>query len=72
MVGGLALLVGRFVPLAVVVIFPSVVNMLLLPVFLDPAGLPMAIQLMAGLFFLADDCRGHCRPLFAMKIHSKS
>jgi len=48
-----AFLSGRYVPLAVVVIFPINVNILLFHVFLDPASLPIAILLVIGNLFLA-------------------
>jgi len=49
----LAFLSGRFVPLASVVIFPIILNILLFHAFLQPEGLPIAILLMLGNLFLA-------------------
>src|SRR5438445_5915278 len=42
-VGGLLLLIGRYVPLGLVLLGPVVVNILLFHSFLDPSGLPVAI-----------------------------
>lgn len=66
---GLAFLSGFFVPLATVVIFPIVLNILLVHLFLDPAGLPIAGPLFLGNLFLAYACRNHYRSLFAKKIY---
>src|SRR5438132_7394341 len=41
--GGLLLLVNRFVPLALVLLGPVIVNILLYHVFLNPAGIVLAI-----------------------------
>jgi putative oxidoreductase len=41
--GGALLLVNRFVPLALVLLGPVIVNILLYHVFLNPAGIRMAI-----------------------------
>lgn len=42
-VGGLLLLVNRFVPLALVLLGPVIVNILLYHLFLNPAGIGLAI-----------------------------
>jgi putative oxidoreductase len=47
---GLMLLSGFFVPLALVVLAPIVLNIFLVHVFLEPSGLPMALVL--GLFMI--------------------
>jgi len=41
--GGLLLLVNRFVPLALVLLGAVIVNILLYDVFMNPSGLPLAI-----------------------------
>ena len=41
--GGLLLLIGRYVPLGLTLLGPVIVNILLFHVFLDPSGLPLAI-----------------------------
>ncbi len=67
---GLAFLSGFFVPLATVVIFPVAVNILGFHLFLDPAGLPVALFLVGGLLFLACACRRHYTLLFSPKIQN--
>src|SRR6266487_447001 len=42
-IGGLLLLIGRYVPLGLTLLGPVIVNVLLFQIFLDPAGLPLAI-----------------------------
>lgn len=61
---GLAFVTGRFVALAVVVIFPIAVNILLVHVFVIPEGLPVAIPLFLGVLFLAYAYRKNYEPLF--------
>lgn len=61
---GVAFLVGRFVPLASVLIAPIIVNILLVHVFLAPEGLPVAIFLVLANGFLAWVHRERFRPLF--------
>ena len=50
---GLALLSNRFVPLALVVVAPIVVQALLFHAFLDPAGIAPALIVLAGGVVLA-------------------
>ena len=50
---GIAFLLGRFVPLATVVIFPITLNILLYHAFLAPEGLPVAIPIFLANLFLA-------------------
>ena len=40
--GGLLLLIGRFVPLGLTLLGPVIVNIMLYHIFLDTNGLPMA------------------------------
>lgn len=42
-VGGLLLLIGRFVPLGLVLLAPVIVNIDLVHILMDPSGLPMAV-----------------------------
>jgi putative oxidoreductase len=42
-VGGLLLLIGRFVPLGLVLLAPIIVNIDLVHILMDPSGLPIAI-----------------------------
>lgn len=53
LVCGLAMIIGRFVPLAVVVIFPVTLNILFYHAFLDLEKLPIAIILLLANLFLA-------------------
>jgi putative oxidoreductase len=64
---GLAFVFGRFVPLAVVVIFPIAVNILLTHAFLLPDGLPLAVALFAAVLFLAYANLEKYIPLLAAK-----
>jgi uncharacterized membrane protein YphA (DoxX/SURF4 family) len=50
-IGGVLLLVGRFVPLALVLLGPVIVNILLYHLLLNPAGIGMAL-LVTILWFL--------------------
>lgn len=50
---GLLLLVNRFVPLALVVLAPIVVNIVLVHVLLAPAGLAMAVVILGLHLYLA-------------------
>ena len=63
LVCGVAFLTGRFVPLATVLIAPIIVNILLVHAVLAPAGLPLAIFLVAANGFVAYGQRDRYRPL---------
>jgi uncharacterized membrane protein YphA (DoxX/SURF4 family) len=51
-VGGLLLLIGRFVPLGLVLLAPVIVNIDLVHILMDPTGLPMAAAISILLVFL--------------------
>src|SRR2546428_8370460 len=51
-VGGLLLLIGRFVPLGLTLLGPVIVNILLFHIFLDRSGLPLAIIVAVLALFL--------------------
>jgi putative oxidoreductase len=68
LVCGIAFVSGRFVPLATVVIFPIILNILFYHAFVAPEGLPVAIPLMLGNLFLAYACRKNYKMLLAAKI----
>ncbi len=53
LVCGIALIVGRFVPLALVILAPIIINILMVHTFLDRSGLPVALFLVAANLFLA-------------------
>jgi putative oxidoreductase len=67
LVCSIAFLSGRFVPLATIVIFPNVVNILLVHSFISSEGLPIAILLFLGNLFLAYYYRDYYKPLFNSK-----
>lgn len=50
---GLALLIGAFVPLALVILAPIVVNILLFHAFLAPSGLPLPLVIAALMVYLS-------------------
>lgn len=67
LVCGLALVSGRFVALAAVLIAPIAVNILCVHLFLDPQGLPVALFVVLGNLFLAYTYRKQYEPLFVAK-----
>ncbi|MCB0405608.1 MAG: DoxX family membrane protein [Bdellovibrionales bacterium] len=62
---GAALLSGVYVPLALVVLAPIVVNIVLFHAFLDPSGLVMGILCLVLLVFLAWQQRDRYQGLFS-------
>ncbi|SRR5687768_12460777 len=64
---GILLLVGRFVPLALVILAPIIINILMVHLFLDRSGLPVAIFLVLGSIFLAYYYRDRFEPLLRSK-----
>lgn len=62
---GIAFVVGRFVPLATVVIAPIIVNIVLVHTFLAPEGLPIALFAAFANAFVAYQHRDAYRPLLA-------
>jgi len=50
---GLMILTGRFLPLGLILLAPVSVNILLFHIFLDTAGLPMALFIIVAQLFLA-------------------
>lgn len=64
---GIAFLTGRFIPLAVVVIFPIVVNIVAVHIFLAPEGLAVALFLLFSTLFLAYRNKHHYEGLFVIK-----
>lgn len=63
-VSALLLLSGRFVPLALLLIAPVLVNILALHTFLAPAGLPLPLVLLTTELFLAYGYRQAFAPIF--------
>ncbi len=64
---GMAFIIGRFVPLATVVIFPVILNITLYHAFVAPEGLPIAIVLLLANLFLAFAYRKNYATLVAAK-----
>lgn len=70
MVCGLLLLVGSFVPLALVILAPVVLNIFLVHAFMAPSGLPLAIilgLLMIYLSFFAQPYSNVIKQVFRRK-----
>ena len=67
LVCGILLVSGRFVPLALVILSPIVINILMVHIFLDRTGLPVAIFLVAAFIFLGYYYRKAFAPLLTPK-----
>ena len=63
LVSGILLLAGRFVPLALAMLAPMVVNIFLFHVFLEPSGTVMAVLVVAAEIGLAWAYRDRFRPM---------
>ena len=61
--GGLLLLSGRFIPLALVLLGPVIVNIMLFHIFLAPAGMGPGIAVSILALFLLWSCRDRFAPL---------
>ena len=61
---GILLVIGRFVPFALVVLSPIVINIFMVHAFMEPAGLPVAIVLVLAFIFLGWYYRENFRGLF--------
>ena len=58
-IGGLLLLIGRYVPLGLTLLGPVIVNILLFHIFLDRSGLPLAIIVSVLALFLLSRYRAN-------------
>lgn len=67
LVAGVLLVAGRFVPLALAILAPMVVNIFLIHVFLEPSGLGIAIVVVAAEIGLAWAYRDKFRPMLQAK-----
>lgn len=67
LVCGLMLLTGRFVPLALVILSPIIINIFFVHTLLDRTGLPVAIFLVLANIFLAYCYRDAFKPLLTSK-----
>ncbi len=65
---GVLLLAGLFVPLALALLAPIVVNIVLFHAFLAPSGLPLALLVLALEIFLAWSYRSAYRPMLAARV----
>ncbi len=65
---GLCLVTNRFVPLALALFAPFLVNSILFHAFLEHSGLPMALVFAALEIFLAWSYRGAYRPMLAARV----
>ena len=65
---GVLLLLNRFVPLALALIAPVVVNIAAFHIFLAPSGRPIAFAVLALEIFLAWSYRGAFRPMLAARV----
>lgn len=67
---GVFLITGLFVPLALVVLAPIVINILLVHLCLEPSGLPVALIISAVVIYLSffsSSYSPHIKRLFVMK-----
>lgn len=64
---GLAILLGIYVPLALVILFPVTLNITLFHIFLEPQGMAMGIVLLLLHLFLAYAYRKYYTEMLAMK-----
>ena len=67
LVCGILLVTGFFVPLALVILAPVIINILMVHIFLDRSGLPVAIFLVLATSFLAYYYRRAFAPLLTPK-----
>jgi hypothetical protein len=67
LVCGIALVTWRFVPLAMVIISPIIVNIFFVHTFLDRSGFPVAVFLVAANLFLAYAYWEKFKPLLEAK-----
>ncbi len=63
-IAGAALLANRFVPLALILLAPAIVNIFAMHLLLEPESLPVALVVVALEIFLAWRYRDAYRPLF--------
>jgi hypothetical protein len=64
---GVLLLVNRFVPLALAVIAPVIVNILAFHLFLAPSGIPVAVVVLLLELFLVWSYRQRFRPMLSCR-----
>jgi len=64
---GLLLLTNRFVPLALALLAPIILNIFAFHAFLEPSGVALAGALLAAELYLAWSHRASFRPMLAMR-----
>jgi hypothetical protein len=67
LVCAILLLTGRFVPLALVILAPIIINIFMVHLFMDRAGLPVALFAVLAAIFLAYCYRDAFRPLLTSR-----
>ncbi len=65
--GGILLLVGRYVPLALVLLGPVIVNIVLFHAFMAPSGLPLAMVVVVLWLLVAWSVRSAFEGIFRQK-----
>jgi uncharacterized membrane protein YphA (DoxX/SURF4 family) len=70
-IGGALLLSNRFVPLALVILAPNIVNIVLFHSVLAPAGLPVALMVLGIELFLAWSYRSAYLPMLRARTTPK-
>ena len=68
--GGVLLLSGRFVPLALTLLAPVIVNIAAFHLALDPAGAPVALVIVALEAYLAWSYREAFAPMLRARVHT--
>lgn len=74
LISGILLLTGAFVPLALVMLAPIVINIFFINAFMTPTGLPVAILISALEFYLAFFAKPYCNvinQLFSNKANTQ-
>lgn len=67
-VGGMLVLIGRFLPIGLVLLGPIIVIILLFHVTLNPSGIGPGLVAAALEIFLIYECRTHFRALFESNV----
>ncbi|HMD43690.1 MAG TPA: DoxX family membrane protein [Candidatus Acidoferrum sp.] len=67
-IGGLLLIINRFVPLALVLLGPVIVNILLFHGLMAPSGLPLALLVLSLWAILAWQARRNFAGIFTQRI----
>ena len=66
-IGGILLLINQFVPLALTILAPVIVNILIFHITMQPAGLPPGTVALILWIVLASRLWSHFAPLFTQK-----